>query len=1064
MFCAYPNDRHFMNKFIKQIIYFSLRHRYFVFFFTAILAIIGYICYLNTPIETFPDVTNTQIIIITQWQGRSAEEVEKFVTIPLETAFNSVQSKTSLRSTSAFGLSYIRIIFDDNIDDAFARQQVFTRLGNADLPDGVAPEVEPPYGPTGEIYRYTLESKVKDIRELNTIQEWVLDRQFKSIPGVADVNTFSGGEKIFEIRVNPNSITNYGLTSLDIYNAVSKSNINVGGDVLVKNGQAFIIRGIGLLDNIDEINNIIVTKLNGVPILVKNIATVVETEKPRLGDVKRDNEEDAVEGIIVMRKGENAGEVLAGIHKKVEELNENILPKDVKIVPYYDRTTLMEFATHTVLHNLFEGIILVTLIVLIFMADWRTTVIVGIVVPLSLLFAFMLMRMRGMTANLLSMGAVDFGIIIDGAVVMVEGLFVALDKRALEVGMERFNKLAKMGLFKNVGAEMGKAIFFSKIIILTCLIPIFAFKKVEGKMFSPLAYTLGFALLGALIFTLTLVPALSSVLLKKNIREKHNPVVGFFEKYIMNGFRWVYAHPKTSLLVAVSFMICTFLSSGFLGSEFLPDLDEGALWVKGQLPMSSSLDQSNEVARKMMNMLQQFPEVSHTLAQVGRTVDGTDPKGFFNVEIAVDLKTKDKWPKGVTTESLINDMDKQLSKIPGILLNYSQPIRDNVDEAVAGVPASMAVKIFGKDFNTLDTLANQVMDQLHTVKGVEDLGILRNLGQPEFRIELDQQKIGLYGVSVADANAVIEMAIGGKAATQLYQGERKFDIRVRYNNEFRNTEDKILNLMIPTQDGSRIPLKEISVPNILTGPSFIYRDNNARYIPVKFSVRGRDLGSTIAEAQRKVKENLKVPRGYFMSWNGVFENSQRASNTLAVVVPLCLIAIFLLLFITFGNVKDAFLTIMNVPFALIGGILALHITRMNFSISAGIGFIALFGVCIQNGVILISVFRKNLDEKMTIHKAIEHGVHSRIRPVVMTALMAAIGLLPAAISTGIGSETQKPLAIVVIGGLITSTLLTLLILPVIYSIVYNLIHQRKNRRILHQIGAIHTKIEKNNTD
>lgn len=1043
-----------MNKLIRQIIYFSLRHRYLVFFLTAILAVIGFVSYQNTPIETFPDVTNTQIIIITQWPGRSAEEVEKFVTVPLETTLNSVQKKINLRSTSSFGLSYIRLIFDDDVDDAFARQQVMSRINGADLPDNISPEIEPPYGPTGEIYRYTLRSKTKSIRELNTIEEWVLDRQFKSIPGVADVNTFGGGEKIYEIRVNPNSITNYGLTSLDVYNAVSKSNINVGGDVLERNGQAFIVRGIGLLNNIDEINNIIVTKINGVPILVKNLASVAETEKPRLGQVKRDAEGDVIEGIVVMRKGENAAEVLERIHEKVKDLNEHILPPDVKIEPFYDRTTLMEYATHTVLHNLFEGIILVTLIVLIFMADWRTTLIVGIIVPLALLFAFMLMRLKGMTANLLSMGAVDFGIIIDGAVVMVEGLFVALDHRAKEVGMEKFNKLAKLGLFKNVGTEMGKAIFFSKVIILTCLVPIFAFQKVEGKMFSPLAYTLGFALLGALIYTLTLVPALASILLRKNVREKHNVVVEFFEKIVGKSFRWVHTHQRTSLIVAVSFMVLTFASAKFLGSEFLPDLDEGALWVKAQLPMSASLSQSDDIARKMMDILQKFPEVDHVLAQIGRTVDGTDPKGFFNVEIAVDLKTKDKWPKGVTTENLIESMDKQLSKLPGIMFNYSQPIRDNVDEAVAGVPASLVVKVFGKDFNTLDSMANQVMDQLHTVQGVEDLGVLRNLGQPEFRIELNQQKMAMYGVNIADANAVIEMAIGGKAATQLYEGERKFDIRIRYDKEYRNTEEKIEQLMVPTQDGSRIPIKEISDVKVMIGPSFIYRDNNQRYIPVKFSIRGRDLGSTIAEAQKKVNAHIKIPQGYSMTWNGVFENAQRASKTLGKVVPLCLLAIFLILFITFGNAKDAFLTLMNVPFALIGGILALHITGMNFSISAGIGFIALFGVCIQNGVILISVFRKNLEAKMTLKAAIEQGVHSRVRPVVMTALMAAIGLLPAAVSTGIGSETQKPLAIVVIGGLVTSTILTLLILPVIYTIAYNLIHKRENRKILKKIGAV----------
>ena len=506
-----------MVKIIKSIIHFSLRHRYFVFFMTAILAGIGFVSYQNTPIETFPDVTNTQIIIITQWPGRSAEEVEKFVTIPLETALNSVQRKSNLRTTSSFGLSYVRLIFDDDVTDEFARQQVLSRIGNVDLPDGIKPEVEPPYGPTGEIFRYTLKSNTRSIRELYTLQDWVLDKEFKRVPGVADVNSFGGEEKSFEISVNPSNLSKYGLSSLDVYNAVGKSNLNVGGDVIERNGQAYVVRGIGLLNNINEIENIIVTKINSVPILVKNLAQVKEAGKPRLGLVSKDTIADVLEGIVVMVKGSNPTEVLGRLHEKVKDLNENILPSDVKIDTFYDRTVLMDYATHTVIHNLIEGIILVTCIVMLFMADWRTTVTVSIIIPLSLLFAFMCMRMMHMTANLLSMGAVDFGIIIDGAVVMVEGLFVALDAKAKEVGMEKFNKLAKLGLFKQVGTEMGKSIFFSKIIILTCLIPIFAFQKVEGKMFAPLAYTLGFALLGALIYTLTLVPALSSILLKKNI-------------------------------------------------------------------------------------------------------------------------------------------------------------------------------------------------------------------------------------------------------------------------------------------------------------------------------------------------------------------------------------------------------------------------------------------------------------------------------------------------------------------------------------------------------------------
>src|SRR6195952_898511 len=526
-----------MNKFIRNIIHFSLRHRYFVFFMTAILVVIGIWSYKETPIETFPDVTNTQIIIIAQWPGRSAEEVEKFVTIPLETVLNSVQKKSNLRTTSAFGLCYMRIIFDDDVDDAFARQQVFTRLSGADLPDGVKPDVQPPYGPTGEIFRYTLSSKTRSIRDLTTIQNWVLDRQFKSVPGIADVNSFGGEEKVFEVSVNPELLIKYNLTSLDVYNAIAKSNVNVGGDVIERNGQSYVVRGIGVLNDIDDINNIIINKVNGVPLLIKNVANVHESGKPRLGQVARDQQEDVMEGIIVMRKGENPSEVLDRVRAKVDELNNSILPKDVQINTFYDRTNLMDFAQETVIHNLIEGIVLVTIIVLLFMADWRTTVTVSIIIPLSLLFAFICMRIKGMSANLLSMGAIDFGIIIDGAVVMVEGLFVALDHKAKEVGMEKFNKLAKLGLIKRACMENGKGIFFAKLIIVTGLLPIFTFEKVEGKMFSPLAWTLSFALLGALILTFTLVPALASVLLNKNVKEKDN----FFLRAVTNGTIKIYS-------------------------------------------------------------------------------------------------------------------------------------------------------------------------------------------------------------------------------------------------------------------------------------------------------------------------------------------------------------------------------------------------------------------------------------------------------------------------------------------------------------------------------------------
>lgn len=1044
-----------MKKLIQRIIRFSLQHRYFVFAMTGILVVMGYISYKNTPLETFPDVTNTQIIIIAQWQGRSAEEVEKFVTLPLEVALNGVQKKSNLRSTSAFGLSYIRIIFDDDVDDAFARQQVLSRLGSADLPDGVKPDVQPPYGPTGEIFRYTLKSSSQSIRDLTTIQNWVLDRTFKSIPGVADVNSFGGEEKAYEVSVNPELLTKYNLSSLDVYNAIAKSNINVGGDVIERNGQSYVVRGIGVLKSVEDIRNVFIDKKNGVSLLVGNVAQVMEAGKPRLGKVSRDEDQpDVIEGIIVMRKGENPSVVLERIREKVDELNNSILPKDVKISTFYDRTNLMDFAQETVLHNLLEGILLVTIIVMVFMANWRTTVTVAIIIPLSLLFAFILMRLKGMTANLLSMGAIDFGIIIDGAVVMVEGLFVVLDHKAKEVGMEKFNRLAKLGLFKATGTELGKAIFFSKVIILTCLVPIFAFQKVEGKMFSPLAYTLGFALLGALLFTLTLVPALSSILLRKNVREKHNPVVTFFEKTVSRWLDVVYKNKTKSLIISFTFMIVCFFSAKFLGTEFLPELNEGALWVEAELPMSVSLNEADSVSQHMIHILSSFPEVKQVLSQIGRTNDGTDPKGFFNVQIQVDLKPKKDWTRKITEDKLIDEMDTKLNVIPGLILNYSQPIRDNVEEAVAGVNAALAVKIFGTDFQTLDSLSRQIYKTIEPVKGIQDLGILKNLGQPEFRIQLDQQKMAMYGISTADANAAIEMSIGGKAATQLYEGERRFDIRVRYPKAFRSTQQQIEQIMVPTDDGVKIPLKEIATMQTLTGPAFIYRDNNSRYIAVKFSIRERDLGSTIAEAQKLVNAKVTLPPGYSLTWNGEFENQQRANKTLSEVVPICLLVIFIILFITFGNAKDATLTILNVPFALIGGILALHVTGMNFSISAGIGFIALFGVCIQNGVLLINVFRHNLEAGMLLDDAIKKGVISRVRPVVMTALMAAIGLLPAAIATGIGSETQKPLARVVIGGLITSTVLTLLILPVMYALEYQFMHNRKNRKLLKNTGLI----------
>lgn len=1025
-----------MNKFIRNIVGFSLRNKFFTFFMVLILVVSGVVSYLNTPIEAFPDVTNTQIIIVTEWNGRSAEEIERFVTMPIEVSMNSVQRKTNVRSITMFGLSVIKIIFEDDVEDFFARQQVNNQLRGVQLPEGVEPEVQPPYGPTGEIFRYVLKSKTKDTRELLTLQNWVIDRQLRAVSGVADVVAFGGREKIYEIQVNPSLLAKYNLTPLDVYQAVTKSNLNVGGDVIEKNGQAYVVRGIGLLDKIEDIENIIVENIGGIPVLVKNLAVVKETDAPRVGQVGLDSNDDVVEGIVVMRKGENPSEVLERVKEKISDLNERVLPNDVKMETFYDRDNLMHYTTTTVMHNLLEGIVLVTVIVLLFMADWRTTIIVSIIIPLALLFAFFCLRLKGMSANLLSLGAVDFGIIIDGAVVMVEGIFVMLDQLSHRIGMERFNKLSKLGLIKKTGGELGKAVFFSKLIIITALLPIFAFQKVEGKMFSPLAFTLGFALLGALIFTLTLVPVLCAILLKKNVKERHNVLVEFIQKQVSRAFAFCYARKRVTLAITGAVLALTLASAKFLGTEFLPQLNEGALWVEAKMPMSMSLNETVKMVSTLRNKINEFPEVNSVLSQTGRSNDGTDPSGFYYVQMQVNLKPKEEWERKITTDELIEEMDKKLKEFQGINYNYSQPIIDNVAEAVAGMNANNAVKIFGDDLGKINDLANQVLEEIQGVEGIKDAGILRNVGQPEMQIVLSDQKMGLYGIAVSDAQAVIEMAIGGKTANLKYEGERKFDIRIRYPEEYRKTEADINRLLVPTLNGQQIPLSEIATIRTITGPAFIYRDNNKRFIGVKFSVRGRDLGSTIAEAKKKVEARVKLSKGYHMVWTGEFENQVRATNRLAQVVPVSLIAIFIILFILFGNVMDSALVLVNVPFAIIGGIWALQLTGINFGISAGVGFIALFGICVQNGVILISVFRKNLHEGLSLDDAIRNGVATRTRPVVMTALMAAIGLLPAAISTGIGSETQKPLAVVIIGGLITATVLILLVFPIVVKGIY----------------------------
>ena len=1037
-----------MHTFIDNIITFSLRNKFFIFFCTTIAVIAGITSFIHTPIDAFPDVTNTKVTIITQWPGRSAEEIEKFITIPIEIAMNPVQKKTDIRSTTLFGLSVINVMFEDKVDGFFARQQVYNLLNDADLPEGVTPEVQPLYGPTGEIFRYTLCSDKRSVRELKTLQDWVIERKLRAVPGVADIVSFGGEVKTFEVSVNPNQLISYGVTTLELYDAIAKSNINVGGDVITKSSQAYVVRGIGLINDVKEIENIVVKNINGTPILVKHLATVHESSLPRLGQVGRMEEDDVVQGIVVMRKGENPGEVITALKDKIKDIQQNALPEDVRIVSFYDRENLVDLAVKTVTHNLAEGILLVTFIVLIFMADWRTTVIVSIIIPLALLFAFICLRAMGMSAYLLCLGAIDVGMIIDGAVVMVEGLFVALDRKAREVGMPAFNLMSKMGIIRHTAKDRAKAVFFSKLIIITALVPIFSFQKVEGKMFSPLAYTLGFALLGALIFTLTLVPVLSSMLLKKEVREKHNPFLAWINRKSIGIFDWFHARKKRTITFATLVAAVGIWCFTLLGSEFLPQLNEGSIYIRATLPQSISLDESVTLANQMRRKLAAYPEVRQVLSQTGRPNDGTDATGFYNIEFHVDIYPEKEWESERSKAGLIEKMQEDLAIYPGVDFNFSQPISDNVEEAASGVKGSIAVKVFGKDLYESEKKAVEVFKVLETVDGIEDLGVIWNIGQPELRIELNESRLARYGVAKEDVQSIIEMAIGGKSASLLYEDERKFNIMVRYESAFRRSENEIGKILVPAKDGSMIPIRELADIHTITGPLIIYRDNHARFCAVKFSVRGRDMGSAVAEAQRKVERQVKLPEGYTLKWTGDFENQQRATKRLAQVVPVSIAIIFVILFVLFGNARDAGLVLLNVPYAAVGGILALLITSFNFSISAGIGFIALFGICIQNGVIMISDIKNNLRERHPLEDSIKMSVKSRVRSVLMTASMAAIGLLPAALSHGIGSESQRPLAIVIIGGLIGATFFTLFVFPLMVEAFYRRMLYDKNGKLV----------------
>lgn len=1024
-----------MKKLVQHIVTFSLRNSTFILFATIALLFGGVYALRHTAIEAFPDVTNTRARIITQWPGRSAEEVEKLVTLPISKEMNSIPRKSNIRSISLFGLSVVTVQFEDDVDDFYAQQYVSNKLGGVDLPEGTDSSIEPPSGATGEIFRYVLRSDLP-LKEVSAVQDWVIERELLGVPGVANVISFGGEEKIYEIKINPTELKNFNLTPLDVYEAVSKSNINVGGDVIQQGDQAYVVRGVGLLDKIDDIGNITV-KLNGsTPILIKNLAEVEVSAKPRLGQVGLNDADDVVEGIVVMLRGENPSEVIERLKDKIEELNSRTLPENIQIETVVDRTLLVNNTVQTVSKNIVEGVLLVSLIVFVFLYNWKSTFIVASVIPLSFLFAIIMLKFQGLPANLISMGSLDFGLLLEGTLVIVETVFVSLATLSHRVGPEKFAKMSKLGVIKKSAGSVASYIFYALMILIVALLPIFSFQKVEGKMFTPLAFTLGYALLGSLILSLTYVPAMCKLLFTKAIEEKENVVTKFFNKTIYGLYSISMRYKRATLAVFIGLLTLCAVKFMHYGSEFLPQLNEGAIYIRATLPNSINLDESTKLTKEMKAMMQaSCPEIDFILTQTGRPNDGTDPTGFFNIEFNVQLKDEKDWERSISKEEIIQDLRDRLGAYPGINFGFSQPIQDNVEEYVAGVKSSLVIKIFGDDLYQLEDYADQVSRSIGKVEGITDINVYKNIGLPELRIQLHDSKMAKYGLFTADVQAVIAMTIGGQAASKFYEKDRQFDVVLRFKEDYRNSAEKIGNILVQTSSGQHIPLKEIATIGYVTGPAFIYREGNSRYIGVGFSIDGRDLGSTIAEAKEVVAKDVKLPKENYMEWAGEFESKERASKQLMTVIPISLCLILILLYSNFGNMKDTMLAALTIPFAFIGGFISLWATGTIFGISAGIGLIILFGVNTINGIILIAVMKEQL-KKRKLKDAIDLGVKSRIRSIVMIALMGSMGLLPAALSSGMGSEIQKPLAIMIVGGLLICLVLSFAVLPVLFYYAY----------------------------
>jgi len=1024
---------------IRWLVDFALNNRLLMLALAILLFAWGVISFKNLPIEAYPDVANNYVQVITQWPGIAAEEVEQQVTIPLEIVMNGLPHLTHLRSVSLFGLSSLMLIFDDESENDWNRQKVLERLAQVTLPNNLQPQMGTDYSPVGQIMFYTLTSNNPefDVMELKALEDWVLEKQFKSVPNVVDVSSFGGPTKEYQVRVDPNKLVSYGLSIGQLEQQLSDNNVNAGGSFIQAGLQQINVRAVGLVRHVDDIQDTVIKTQNGTPLRIGGIGTVAQGPKIRLGqfaksihraDGKILDDDDAVSGIVLLRKGARADETLDLIHKKIEELNGHILPKGVKVVPFLDRSDLVHLTSKTVEKNLTEGIILVSIILFMFLGNARAALIVALTIPFSLLFAAICLDLRHIPANLLSLGALDFGMVVDGAVVMVENIVRHLGRTS---GSDAYR--SPMERIREAAHEVQRPVFFAIAIIITAYLPIFTLQSVEGRLFKPMAWTVAFALLGALIFSMLLAPVLSSVLFRKNAREWRNPVLTLVTDGYRTAVRWaIHARWLTVGAGLISLAAVLYLAtSGVIGSEFLPHLDEGAIWVRGTLAPSTGPDEGDRVVDWARLALASFPEVTVTTSQVGRPDDGTDTTGFFNTEYFVDLKPKEQWRSVFhrNKDELIGAMNRELEKMPGVIWNFSQPIADNMEEAVSGVKGQLATKIYGDDLEVLEEKGAEVVDVMRQVRGIEDLGLFQVRGQPNLNFTVDRKQAARYQINVADVQDAVQTAVGGNALTQVLRGEQRFDLVMRYLPQYRETREAIANIRLLAPTNERVSLGQLCKIDTRDGASEIYREGNSRYVAIKYSVRGRDLGGAVEEAIKKVDERVKLPKGYTVGWEGEYQSEKRSERRLLIIVPITVLIIFIILYTMFHSFKWATLILANVAMARIGGLLALLVTGANFSVSSGVGFLALFGVSVQTGVIMLEYMNQLRAGGRTIEDSAIEGAVLRLRPIMMTMLVATLGLLPAALSHAIGSDSQRPFAIVIVGGLISDLAMSVFLLP-----------------------------------